>query len=92
LIIVGLEEPETTLGGVELIASLGADPVLSPFRPAQGTALERQEPPSPASLERVYFEALDIAERYGVKLGPRCIPCQHNTITFPDDSGSYYFS
>lgn len=92
LIIVGLEDPETTLQGVEFIASRGADPVLSPFRPAQGTAMQDEEPPSAAVLERVYLEALEIVERYGVKLGPRCIPCQHNALTFPRDRSVYYFS
>lgn len=92
LIIVGLEEPEATLKGVEWIASLGADPVLSPFRPAQGTAMENEEPPTVALLERVYAEAHEISDRHGVRLGPRCIPCQHNTLSFPDDSGSYYYS
>ena len=92
LILIGLEDLETTLEGVEFIASLGADPVLSPFRPSQGTALHRQAPPRSDFLERVYLEAREIAVRHGVKLGPRCIPCQHNTLTFPDDGASYYFS
>jgi len=91
LILIGLEDLETTLEGVEFIAALGADPVLSPFRPAQGTALHRHAPPPADFLERLYLEAREIAARHGVKLGPRCIPCQHNTLTFPDDA-SYYFS
>jgi hypothetical protein len=92
LILVGLEEEKTTLEGVELIASLGADPVLSPFRPSANTALERMEPPSAELLRRVYLESREIVERHGVKLGPRCIPCQHNTLTFPDAGAGYYFS
>jgi pyruvate-formate lyase-activating enzyme len=92
LIIVGLEPPEKTLQGVEFLARLGCDPTLSPFRPGRGTILEHVRPPSPELLERVYLESSEIVERYGVKLGPRCIPCQHNTLTFPDDSGKYFFS
>lgn len=91
LILAGLEDLQSTLQGVELIAGLGADPVLSPFRPSAGTALHRVEPPGVDFLERVYLEAKEIVERHGVELGPRCIPCQHNTLTFPVGAG-YYFS
>lgn len=92
LILVGLESEETTLAGVEFLARLGCDPVLSPFRPALGTPLERVLPPSSAILERTYLKSLEIVEKHGVKLGPRCIPCQHNTLTFPDGSPKYYYS
>jgi biotin synthase-like enzyme len=92
LLLVGLEPIEETLKGVEFLSKLGCDPVLSPFRPAQGTPLEGLRPPSYEDLERVFFESLNIVERYGVKLGPRCIPCQHNTLTFPDGSTEYYYS
>jgi Radical SAM superfamily len=92
LIVVGLEPIETTLAGVEYLAGLGCDPVLSPFRPAAGTGLTNLAPPTAAYLEELYVGSLEIAERHGVKLGPRCIPCQHNTLTFPDGSADYYFS
>jgi hypothetical protein len=92
LIIVGLEPVEDTLKGVELLAKLGCDPVLSPFRPARNTFLMNMKPPTIGDLQKVYFKALEITEKYKVKLGPRCIPCQNNTLTFPDSSGSYYYS
>jgi hypothetical protein len=92
LILVGLEPLESTLEGVEFIARLGCDPCLSPFRPARGTKLAQLPPPNEKFMERVFLRALDIADRYGVKLGPRCIPCQHNTLTFPDGTPAYYFS
>jgi hypothetical protein len=91
-VVVGLEPLESTLEGVEFLARLGCDPVLSPFRPAEGIRLARTRPPSIDFQERLYLEALEIACRHGVKLGPRCIPCQHNTLTFPDGSADYYFS
>jgi hypothetical protein len=92
LLIVGLESLESTLEGIRFLANLGCDPVLSPFRPGRGTPLEHMPPPSANYLERVYLESLEISSHYGVKLGPRCIPCQHNTLTFPDHSDGYYFS
>jgi hypothetical protein len=48
--------------------------------------------PSADLLERIYLTSLEIISRYPVKLGPRCIPCQHNTLTFPDGSSDYYYS
>ncbi len=92
LIVIGLETEKETLEGVSFLASLGCDPVLSPFRPSRGTALSGYPPPTFEYLERVYYEAKNITEKFGVKLGPRCIPCQHNTLTFPDASGAYYYS
>lgn len=83
IVIVGLDDYSTTLEAVEFIARLGVDPVLSPFRPAQKTKMERWEPPTVDFLERVYAASLEIASRHGVSLGPRCIPCQHNTLVMP---------
>lgn len=92
LLIVGLEPAASTLAGVEFIASLGCDPVLSPFRPAAGTPLAKTEPPGPDEIEPLYYAAREIAKRHGVCLGPRCIPCQHNTITLPEPGDGHYFS
>ena len=85
LIIVGLEPAEDTLAGVDYLASLGCAPVLSPFRPAEGTRLRILPPPSAAHLTTVLEESRAIAARHGVPLGPDCVPCQHNTLTFPWD-------
>ena len=85
LILPGLESVSATLTGVEHIASLGADPVLSPFRPARGTALHHQSPVEMSLLREVLGGAREIVARHGVALGPRCLPCQHNTLTFPWD-------
>ena len=89
LVLVGLEPAERTLEAVEYLAQLGCDPVLSPFRPTAGTPLADHAPPSLELLEYVYLAARETSERYGVKLGPRCVPCQHNTLTFPDGSQAY---
>ena len=85
LILVGLEPAEHTLAGVEHLAAMGVDPVLSPFRPARGTRLADAEPPPVSLLADVLEEARQIAVRHDVALGPRCGPCQHNTLTFPWD-------
>jgi len=91
LLMVGIESLEDTLKGVEALAQRGCDPVLSPFRPDPSTPMRTELPPSEDFLKEVYFRSREIVERYpGVKLGPRCIPCQHNTLTFPDNSGKYF--
>ena len=85
LIIGGLEAHDETLAGVRHIASLGADPVLSPFRPAERTVLEQRRPPTASEMLRLLADAREVVADAGVHLGPRCIPCQHNTLTFPWD-------
>ena len=85
LILPGLEPVAATLEGVEHIASLGADPVLSPFRPAQGTRLVAESYVEGSVLREVLDGSREIVARHGVALGPRCLPCQHNTLTFPWD-------
>ena len=92
LIVAGLEPLDVTISAVQFLAGLGCDPVLSPFRPARGTRLSTLAPPSVDFLERLFLEASAVTERLAVKLGPRCIPCQHNTLAFPDGSSAYYFS
>jgi len=86
-----IEEAASTLSGIEELARRGCIPVLSPFRPDPKTPLGKKPPASFDEMRRVYFEALEICERSGtgVKPGPRCIPCQHNTVAFPDGSPFY---
>lgn len=85
LIIPGLEPVADTLAGVEYLARLGCHPVLSPFRPAQNTALVAAAPADEALLALVLSEARAIVDAYGVALGPECVACQHNTLSFPWD-------
>ncbi len=91
-LILGLESVQSTLEGVKLLAQIGCDPVLSPFKPLNGTLLAGLMPPSPEFQEYVYTEAQKIVKENGVILGPRCIPCQHNTLTFPDEGNGYFFN
>jgi hypothetical protein len=93
LLLVGIEPSEDTLRGVEALAERGCDPVLSPFRPDPITPLRDMKPSTGAELLDVWQRSQDIVGRYeGVKLGPRCIPCMHNTLTFADGSSDYYHS
>jgi hypothetical protein len=76
LIIVGLEPLEETLKGVEKLAKIGCNPVLSPLFP-YGEAVGFRSP-------ELFIEARErseeICDKYDIKLGPVCVPCAHNTL------------
>lgn len=88
-----VEPLERTLEGVRDLAERGCIPVLSPFRPDPNTPLGKHGalPPGVEEMKRAWDAALDICDRVGtgVRPGPRCIPCHHNTVTFPDGSDFY---
>jgi hypothetical protein len=85
MLMVGIEPLESTLAAVVALAERGCVPVLSPFRPDPVTPLGSMAPPTSAMLREAYLRAAEIAHRYGVRLGPSCAPCTHNTLTFADD-------
>lgn len=89
ILMVGLEPAESTLEGVRALSAIGCVPVLSPFRPDPITELANLAPPSVETMTRIFLEARDIAWSYGLKLGPKCIPCSHNTLTLSDGSSDY---
>jgi hypothetical protein len=90
LLLVGLEPAEHTLAGVRALCERGCTPVLSPFRPDPSTPMGTLRPPKATELAEVYLRSVEVADSLGAKLGPRCIPCQHNTVTFPDGSDFYF--
>jgi biotin synthase-related radical SAM superfamily protein len=90
MLLVGLEPIEDTLAGVEAIARRGGIPVLSPFRPDPSTPLRDFPVLSAKFMEEVFLKASEIVARHGTKLGPRCIPCTHNTLTLGDKSDFYH--
>jgi Radical SAM superfamily len=92
LLVVGLESVDSTLEAIEYLARLGCDPVLSPFRPVNGIRLHDHAPPSLEFLAEVHQRSNEVARSYGVRIGPRCIPCQNNTLAFPDGTADYYYS
>jgi Fe-S oxidoreductase len=83
LVLIGLEDLSETLKGVEAIAQRGCDPVLSAFRPCPGTPLEKYPPPGIDLVREAYLRSCEIVSRYpGVEMGPRCLPCRHNSVAF----------
>jgi biotin synthase-related radical SAM superfamily protein len=89
LVLVGAEPLEDTLNAIQALAERGCEPVLSPFCPHPSTPMAAHPSPSADQLAEAYERASEVASRNGMRLGPKCVPCQHNTLTFPDDSGYY---
>lgn len=93
LILFGesIEPIESTLRGVKALVDRGCIPVLSPFRPDPRTPMENDPPSNEEEMRVIYQSTLDICEQSGtgLKPGPRCVPCHHNTVAFSDGSKFY---
>ena len=93
LILFGqaIEPLESTLRGVQALVDRGCVPVLSPFRPDPRTPMENDPPSTEEEMRTVYERTVEICEASGngIKPGPRCVPCHHNTVTFSDGSDFY---
>lgn len=93
LILFGaaIEPIESTLQGVQALVDRGCLPVLSPFRPDPRTPMENDPSSTEQEMKEVYERTVEICEKSktGVKPGPRCVPCHHNTVTFSDGSDFY---
>lgn len=89
--VVGLDPPEATIQGVELLASLGIMPILSPFRPLVGTEMELHPRMGAEQLWQIAVDASDAAGQHGMPLGPTCIPCQSNTLNVPGHPSYRYY-
>jgi len=82
MLVVGLEKTKTLLDGIEQLCKLGVQPILSIFRPLNSCKLNHIMPPSNDDLFHIYESATMICQRHGQILGPTCISCQNNTLSF----------
>ncbi len=85
LLMVGLEPVENTLRGVEELCKRGVMPILSLFRPIPNTPMENMTPLNYTEVFEIWEKASLICQKYGLILGPKCIPCQNNTLSFSVD-------
>lgn len=76
LLIVGIEPLEETLKGVEKLAKIGVNPVLSPLFPYG----EANFPPKADLFIEAKEKSEKICKKYKVKMGPLCKPCTHNVL------------
>lgn len=83
MLMIGLESTDSTLCGVKSLCELKVSPMLTPFRPMAGTALQNHVPPTINECLEVYQKSKKICDNYGVTLGPSCSACQNNTLSLP---------
>lgn len=80
IFIVGLEPKKSLLDGVRWACKMGVSPILSLFKPIEGTEMSHLLPPSDDEIIDIYENTLKICHEYGVELGPSCHYCEDNTI------------
>lgn len=83
LMVLGLESIESFYSGIEWLCGLGVMPIISVFRPLNNIVLRETLPYGNEELERIYYHASKITERFGLVLGPHCVACQNNTLSLP---------
>jgi hypothetical protein len=81
--VVGLEKMKHTIDGASYVASRGVMPILSPFRPLNGTLLENIGDFRVDDYLEAYTQITDRIESFDIPLGPTCICCQNNTLAMP---------
>jgi len=82
IIILGFDTENEVLEGVERLCEIGVQPILSVFRPLCGTDMEENMPPSTEFIKLIYNKSETICEKFNMNLGPNCIACQNNTLSF----------
>ncbi|MCU7725248.1 hypothetical protein ODJ79_16085 [Actinoplanes sp. KI2] len=85
ILIAGLEPPSETIRAVEYLARIGVMPILSPFRPLDGTMLAGATGFTGQDYADLFAACRPIAAEFGLPLGPTCLPCQNNTLGLPPD-------
>ncbi len=83
MVILGLEPEESLLFGIEHLCQIGVQPMLSIFRPMEGTPLSSKLPLSIQKTLELYEKIQCICQKYGQILGPSCAYCQNNTLSVP---------
>lgn len=78
--IVGLENKNSLLCGLEHVCRLGVYPILSLLKGIEGTPLEYCLPPQDKDILKIYHEARNICQSFHMDLGPSCHYCEDNTL------------
>lgn len=81
MLIIGLDSKRSFLKGVEQLCKIGVTPMISPFRPMENTPLADMVPPTLEYMLDIYCESKKICNKYNIRLGPKCVFCQNNTLT-----------
>lgn len=84
LLIYGFDNNDCFLSGVNKLCALGVEPIVSIFRPLSGTVLENENPPITSDIFSIYEKCRYITENHSLILGPDCVECQNNTLSFSE--------
>lgn len=84
LLIYGFDPLDTFLAGIEKLCKNGVEPIISIFRPLKNTPMENFNPPSTTELFYLYRSCQDIVHKYSLILGPDCVECQNNTLSYTE--------
>ena len=80
MFIVGLESKNSLLTGIDNICRLGVSPILSLFKPIDGTPLSHLLPPSDEEILDIVCKVETICKKHNVPMGPTCVCCEDNTL------------
>ncbi len=80
IFIVGLESKNSLLTGIDNICKLGVSPILSLFKPIDGTPLSHLLPPSDEEILDIVCKVETICKKHNVPMGPTCVCCEDNTL------------
>ena len=81
-LIYGIEPDDSFFSGIEWLTNHGIQPIISIFRPLNNTKCAEFIPPNDNKLLEVYHKAVALTSKKTVSLGPDCIFCQNNTLSF----------
>ncbi len=79
-LIVGLDNSQTMLDGIQILCENGIQPMLSVFRPMPNTKMSSLVPLSNTDLLELYNEAQKICRQHNLQLGPSCNACKNNML------------
>lgn len=82
LLIYGLDNDDCFLSGINKLCAMGVEPIVSIFRPLSGTTLENENPPDTSDIFSIYEKCRYITRNHSLILGPDCVECQNNTLSF----------
>ena len=84
LLIYGFDLWDDFIEGIERLCKKGIEPIISIFRPLINTPLENLNPPPTVELFSLYRRCQSIARAHSLILGPDCMECQNNTLSYTE--------
>ena len=83
ILVAGLEPLTDTLSAARELSVRGVMPIISPFRPLNGTLLAQRRGATGYDYQQVFVEAEESARQFGLPVGPTCSPCMNNVLALP---------